>query len=213
MTADPVEFTLTCTSTDGPVTTYAWSRDNIEVPEDADHTKSRTLENRETAEYSLKLTVIGRLPGTYKCLVNTERPQDNQEFSSSLSINIVGELSMLANYADIIVHSIPPSAASEPHGVTAIQETPTTIRVLWAAPTSGAPPTGYRVYYSTESEDQFSHEVMIGASGRGYLLTGLQSDLVYRISIMALSEHLPSPVIGPITPGVCTMHAIGSIDL
>ena len=213
MTADPVEFTLTCTSTGGPVTTYAWSRENIEVPEDADHIKFQTLENRKTAEYSLKLTVTGRLLGTYKCLVNTERPQDHQEFSSSQSINIVGELSMLANYADIIVHSIPPSAASEPLGVTAIQETPTTIRVSWTAPTSGAPPTGYRVYYSTESEDQFSHEVMIGASGRGYELTGLQSDLVYRISIMALSEHLPSPVIGPITPGVCTLHAIGSMNL
>ena len=69
------------------------------------------------------------------------------------------------------------------------------------------------MYYSTESEDQFSHEVMIGASERGYELTGLQSDLVYRISIMALSEHLPSPVIGPITPGVCTLHAIGSMNL
>ena len=213
MTADPVEFTLTCTSTDGPVTTYAWSRDNIEVPEDADHSNFRTLENRETAEYSLTLAVTGRFPRTYRCLVITERPQDIQEFSSSQSINIVGELGMLVNYADIIVHSIPPSAASEPLGVTAIQETPTTIRVSWTAPTSGAPPSGYRVYYSTESEDQFSHEVMIGASGREYLLTGLQSDLVYRISIMALSEHLPSPVIGPITPGVCTMHAIGSIDL
>ena len=213
MTANPVKFTLTCTSTGGPVTTYTWSRDNIEVPEDADHIKSRTLENRETTKYSLTLAVTGRLPGTYKCLVNTERPQDNQEFSSSQSINIVGELSMLANYADIILHSIPPSAASEPLGVTAIQETPTTIRVSWTAPTSGAPPTGYPVYYSTESEDQFSHEVMIGASGRGYLLAGLQSDLVYRISIMALSEHLPSSVIGPIIPGVCTIHAIGSIDL
>ena len=207
-----MEFTLTCTSTGGPVTTYAWYRNNIEIPDNTDHDiKSWTLTNCETAEYSLKLAVIGRFPGTYKCLVNTERPQDNQEFSSSQSINIVGELGMLANYADIIVHSIPPSAASEPLGVTAIQETPTTIRVSWAAPTSGAPPTGYRVYYSTESEDQFSH--MIGASVREYLLTGLQSDLVYRISIMALSEHLPSPVIGPNTTGECTMHAIGSIDL
>ena len=100
----------------------------------------------------------------------------------------------------------PPSAASEPLGVTAIQETPATIRVSWTAPTSGAPPTGYRVYYSTESEDQFSHEVTI--SEREYELTGLQSDLVYRISIMALSEHLPSPVIGPIIPGVCTTGSL-----
>ena len=103
------------------------------------------------------------------------------------------------------MHSIPPSAVSEPLGVTAIQETPTTIRVSWTAPTSGAPPTGYRVHYSTESEDQFSHDVVIGTSEREYELTGLQSDLVYRVSIMALSEHLPSPVIGPITPGVCTV--------
>ena len=211
-----MEFTLTCTSIGVPATTYAWYRNNIEIPDNTDHDiKSRTLTNCETAEYSLTLTVTGRFPGTYKCLVNTERPQDNQEFSSSLSINVLGELGMLANYADIIVHSLPPSAASEPLGVTTIQETPTTIRVLWSSPTSGALPTGYRVYYSTESEDQFSHMVMISASVREYELTGLQSDLVYHISIMALSEHLPSPVIGPITPGVCivTIHAIGSIDL
>ena len=108
MTANPLEFTLTCTSIGGPVTTYIWSRDNIEVPDDADHITFRILENRETTEYSLTLAVTGRFPGTYKCLVNTERPQDNQEFSSSQSINIVGELSMLANYANIIVYSLPP---------------------------------------------------------------------------------------------------------
>ena len=94
-------------------------------------------------------------------------------------------------------------AASEPVGITVMQEASTTIRVSWTAPTSGVPPTGYQIYYSSEPEDQFSHVVTIGASEREYVLTGLQSVLVYGVSIMALSPHLPSPVIGPMIPGRC----------
>ena len=89
VTADPLDFTLTCTSTGGPVTTYIWSRDDIEVPDN--NIKSRTLEDCEIAAYSLTLSVTGRFPGTYKCLVKTVRPQDSQEFSDYASINVMGK--------------------------------------------------------------------------------------------------------------------------
>ena len=37
-----------------------------------------------------------------------------------------------------------------------------------------------------------------------YLLEGLQRGVTYNISIVALSRHLPSPLVGPITviPGI-----------
>ena len=68
---------------------------------------------------------------------------------------------------------------------------PTSIRVTWTAPTSGAGATvtGYRIYWSGGS-DQGSMDANPGDTAVN--ITGRTSGLVYTITIVARSNQLPS---------------------
>ena len=56
--------------------------------------------------------------------------------------------------------------------------------------------TGYQIYYQTEG-DQGS--VDVGASTTQHVLSGLDDGMKsYSIYLVALSAHLPSPVVGPV---------------
>ena len=68
-------FNVTCTSTGGPATTVNWTRDGLKLVYIADgkYTFSQVLVNRETAEYTNTLTVTGRKPGNYQCIVSNTR--------------------------------------------------------------------------------------------------------------------------------------------
>ena len=71
----------------------------------------------------------------------------------------------------------------------AVQEGPTSIRVSWRPPTPLGDTTGYRIYYSGGSIGSVD---VSGGSTDNYLLTGLQNEESYDISIVATSQHLPS---------------------
>ena len=60
--------------------------------------------------------------------------------------------------------------------------------------------TGYRIFYQTVG-DQGS--VDVGASTTEYTITSLVVNDTYIITLVALSEHLPSAIVGPeiIIPG------------
>ena len=70
------------------------------------------------------------------------------------------------------------------------------IEVRWDSP--GSPATGYVLYYQPERGAVRSVNVT-GGDTESYLLEGLQKGMTYQISIVALSEHLPSAVVGPVT--------------
>ena len=56
--------------------------------------------------------------------------------------------------------------------------------------------TGYRIYYQTEGNQQ---SVDVGASTTQYTLSELDDGMnCYSIYLVALSAHLPSPVVGPV---------------
>ena len=59
--------------------------------------------------------------------------------------------------------------------------------MTWDRPTSGATVTGYRIYWSGVG-DQGSMD----ASGTAVTITGLTRGLTYTITVMALSNWLPS---------------------
>ena len=68
-----------------------------------------------------------------------------------------------------------------------------TISVVWSHPTEGDAVTGYLVYYHHPN-----HNVTIFRTSND--LTELTTtQRVYTVSIQALSEHLPSIVVGPVT--------------
>ena len=84
----------------------------------------------------------------------------------------------------------------------------TSIRVSWTPPDSGPSVTGYRVYYRTV-RDQGS--VDVGASTTEYTITSLVVNDTYIITLVALSEHLPSAIVGPeIIPGKTPVIKWGS---
>ena len=73
-----------------------------------------------------------------------------------------------------------------------------TISVFWSSPIGGDAVTGYLVYYHHPS-----HNVTI-MKGTSNDLSATFTELtttqrVYTVSIQALSEHLPSIVVGPVT--------------
>ena len=80
-------FTLTCTSTGGPVTTVTWMRDGEILTENSNYSiTSQILIYSENATYNHTLTVTGKLLGEYECIVSNNKPS-----SSSGNITVVGE--------------------------------------------------------------------------------------------------------------------------
>ena len=93
-----------------------------------------------------------------------------------------------------IIYSI---GADPPTNFSAIQVGPTSIRVSWTAPVSGATVTGYRISYSGGTDRGI---VDFGASATDHIITITppQSRLTYSISIITLSFSFPSSMAGPI---------------
>ena len=88
--------------------------------------------------------------------------------------------------------------ADPPTDLNATQVGPTSIRVSWTAPVSGATVTGYRISYSGGT-DQGSVDVGASATEHTIIITQPQSRLTYSISIITLSSSFPSSMAGPIT--------------
>ena len=99
------------------------------------------------------------------------------------------------------------TGAGPPTGFSATQVGPTSIRVSWTAPVSGATVTGYRISYSGGT-DQGS--VDVGASTTDHTITIIQPQncLNYSISIITLSSSFPSSMAGPITVTVGKYHIL-----
>ena len=70
------------------------------------------------------------------------------------------------------------------------------VTVSWKSP--GDPVTGYVIYYQSEGGGN-SSDIVSGGETESHSLDCLESGVIYYISIVALSLHLPSPLVGPIT--------------
>ena len=62
----------------------------------------------------------------------------------------------------------------------------------------GDPVTGYVIYYQPKG-GAVSSDMVSGGETETHLLDGLQRGVTYNISIVALSLHLPSLLVGPVT--------------
>ena len=58
--------------------------------------------------------------------------------------------------------------------------------------------TGYVIYYQPKTGGPVISESVTGGHRDSHSLTGLQRGHTYNISIVALSQHLPSPLVGPV---------------
>ena len=68
--------------------------------------------------------------------------------------------------------------------------------VSWESPAD--PVTGYVIYYQTKGGPVIS-DMVSGGETETHSLDGLQRGVTYYISILALSQHLPSPLVGNVT--------------
>ena len=69
--------------------------------------------------------------------------------------------------------------------------------------------TGYQIYYQTEG-DQGS--VDVGATATQHVLTGRCGGMNYSIYLVALSAHLPSPVVGPVVVTLGELQVIHNMQ-
>ena len=91
-----------------------------------------------------------------------------------------------ANVTSLIAN-IPDSNSTECH---------VNVSVSWESP--GGDVSGYMIYYQTEGGPVISDKVS-GGERETHSLDGLQRGVTYCISILALSQHLPSPLVGPVS--------------
>ena len=70
------------------------------------------------------------------------------------------------------------------------------VTVSWESP--GGDVSGYMIYYQTEGGPVISDKVS-GGERETHSLDGLQRGVTYNISILARSQHLPSPLVGPVS--------------
>ena len=179
---DSPQFTLTCISTGGPATTVTWTRDSTTTVTEGTET---VLDDPETAQYTHTLTVTAA--GEYTCTIA------NSVSSDSADITLEG---MIHIYCVCDLHFIVAlcAGASPPSDVEAVQNGLTSIIVTWTASSDA---TGYRIYYTSDS-DSGSKE--LGGSATGLTLSSLKNGDTYSISIVAISQYLPTS--SPITTEV-----------
>ena len=93
------------------------------------------------------------------------------------------------------------AAANAPTGLAAEVVGHASIRVSWTVPTSGATVTRYCVYYEEEdAQDRVinRNNVNVGANTTEHTKI-VTAGHRYNITVCALSQHLPSPAVGPPT--------------
>jgi hypothetical protein len=176
------EFTISCRTHGGPATTVQWTVNGVPVQEDRYYETSQLiLDTSLNSVYDNRLRVRGRRNGTYNCIISN----NIRDYIHELSITEVNGTMIIAGSYTYVFHSaflfiaLICLVAREPGNLTAVisesNRAHVNITVSWESP--GDPVTDYVICYQ---------------------LDGLQRGVTYYISIVALSPHLPSPLVGPI---------------
>ena len=103
----------------------------------------------------------------------------------------------MSNY-DNPVHCFLVTAAESPFDFTVEQplQDPESFKVSWTPPAFLTNLTGYRIYYSGADD---SGSMVVGASATEVTIDNRKLGVAYTITMVALSPHLPSPMVGPIS--------------
>ena len=187
------EFTISCLTHGGPATIVSWTV--FPVQEDIDYETSQViLDTSHNSVYDNRLRVRGRRAGTYYCRIIASFNKSHALAESSETIE-----GIIIPYLDSSISTII-TAAGEPTTLKAnTSNSPCThvnVSVSWESP--GGDVSGYMIYYKTEGGPVISDKVS-GGERDTHSLDGLQRGVTYCISILALSQHLPSPLVGPVS--------------
>ena len=167
------------------------------LSDDSTYSITSQVTDTVTATYTHILTVTGRLVGEYQCNVSNIRTPSG----STRSLTVVGkEWSVIHTFVGEIhvytcktYHTLfSPTAADSPTNLNAVQIGSSSFRVLWTPP---ATVTGYHVYWSGDGGAD-SGNMSARALDTAVTITDLTPGFTYNITIVALSDHLPSPAVG-----------------
>ena len=102
----------------------------------------------------------------------------------------------------IIHHTVAGQPTSLKTVISGSNTTHVNVCVSWESP--GGDVSGYMIYYQTEGGPVISDNVS-GGERETHSLDGLQRGVTYCISTLALSQHLPSPLVGPVSVNTGTI--------
>ena len=210
----PPEFTIMCLTERGPATTVLWRRPNRAIVQhgDSDHETSQIIVDTTNSVYENRLRVRGREGGRWTCGVrnNIRDYYHNLRNSVATLLNVEG---MYCNvcvelfFITILLDSLVAGESTSLSITCQSNSTHVNISVTWELPmnwnSSGLRVTSYVIYYHAKG-GAVSSVMVSGGDTERHLLNGLQRGVTYNISIVALSRHLPSPLVGPVTliPGM-----------
>lgn len=89
------QFSLSFTSTGGPITSAIWTRDSEGIP--ADWMAATVLDNPITSQYIHTLIITGRTGGWYQCTVSNNKPSA-QSISYYVQGNCIHEIFSIIKY-------------------------------------------------------------------------------------------------------------------
>ena len=198
--AEVPEFTVSCRTYGGPVKTVTWA---VNADLFYEGTSQVILDTSHISVYDNRLRVTGDKTGNYLCIVNND--------VGPLLRHEVTSISQLENYEAIngkVTHykitkynnGMPITVAGEPTSLEAVisesNSSHVNVTVSWESPAD--PVTGYVIYYQTKGEPVIS-DMVSGGETETHSPDGLQRGVTYYVSILALSQHLPSPLVEPVT--------------
>ena len=179
------------------------------LSDDSNHDIMSQVMDTVTATYTNTLTVTGRLAGQYECSVSNSRTPSG----STRSLTVVGKECSVAHGCggtslDYLT-LFSPTVANLPANLNAVKVNSSSFRVSWT-PSAGTV-TGYQVYWSGVGGSD-SGNMSVRAGDTAVTITGLTLDFTYHVTIVALSDHLPSPVVGSVMvtlgePHKCWLYA------
>ena len=191
------EFTLSCLTRGGPATYVHWSKSHksFDLTELSNNTNQIILDPSKNSVYDNKLRATGRNHSIYMCIITNINP-----VMAMASLEVTGVwIDQLRTLVSFLSYAI--KVAGKPTYLTAVashsNNTHVNITVAWVSP--GDPVThGYVIYYQPKGGPVISDSVFGGETDT-HSLDGLHRGVTYYISLVALSPHLPSPLVGPIT--------------
>ena len=199
----PPEFSITCQTQGGPATIVEWIVNSTIISKvNSDYEISQVIvDTSRNSVYKNRLRVRGRKNGSYYCAITNDIlnyfPEAEGYAVDEILVKGSTFFSLFTTIKCISMILIC-TVAGEPTNLSAVisgfNSTHVIITVSWKSP--GGPVTGSVIYYQSE-RGAVSSDMVSG--GESHLLDGLQRGMTYNISIVALSRHLPSLPVGPVT--------------
>ena len=203
----PPEFTIICLTEGGPATTVSWRRPNGDIVQqgDSDYETCQSIVDTRNSVYENRLQVRGREGGQWACSVRNNIYYHNLRHSVVTYLTVEGMYCNVCIELFFIIVLLDSLVAEEPTSLSISSQSNSThvnVTVNWELPENWNSPgkrvTSYVIYYQAKGGEASSVQVSGGKTKR-YSLNGLQRGVTYNISIVALSRHLPSPLVGPVT--------------